>query len=253
MNKWFGKRIIKTAIAVFITAWVCQQLGWPVIFAVITAIVTIEPTLSSSIKKGMIRLPAAAMGAAFALFFDYLFGQIPLTYALSAALTIYICHLFRWHDAMIVATLTAVAMIPITDGHFLEAFFTRIGTTSIGIIISSIVNFVVWPPDFSNHIETSCQRLSAQSQKLFQEVSAGQLRELSNRKQLKQRLSVMMKELNKTHELINHQKQGYRYHKPNETQIQQLVAYEETLERLEDLLFQIGYLLSHKERLAAKG
>ncbi|MEW9671492.1 aromatic acid exporter family protein [Ammoniphilus sp. 3BR4] len=249
MNKWFGKRIMKTAIAVFITAWVCQQLGWPVIFAVITAIVTIEPTLSSSIKKGMIRLPAAAMGAAFALFFDYLFGQIPLTYALSAALTIYMCHLFRWHDAMIVATLTAAAMIPITDGHFFEAFYTRIGTTSIGIILSSIVNFVVWPPDFSNNIETSCRRLSAQSQKLFEEVSGEEAKDGSNRKLLKQRLSAMMKELNKTYELIHHQKQGYRYQKHNESQINQLIVYEETLEKLEEVLFQTGYLLSaSKER-----
>ncbi|MGF9892876.1 aromatic acid exporter family protein [Priestia megaterium] len=41
---FLGGRIIKTGIAVFLTALICQSIGWPYMLAVITAIVTIEPT-----------------------------------------------------------------------------------------------------------------------------------------------------------------------------------------------------------------
>ncbi|WP_243658051.1 aromatic acid exporter family protein [Priestia megaterium] len=40
---FLGGRIIKTGIAVFLTALICQSIGWPYMLAVITAIVTIEP------------------------------------------------------------------------------------------------------------------------------------------------------------------------------------------------------------------
>lgn len=113
-----GKRLFKTAVAVFITAQICYFLNWPMIFAVITAIVTIEPTVDDSIRKGLIRFPAAAIGAAFAMIFDAWLGPQPLTFMLSALSTIYVCNLFRWNQAIIVSTLTAVNMIYVSEGHF---------------------------------------------------------------------------------------------------------------------------------------
>lgn len=242
MNRWFGKRIMKTAIAVFVTASVCQALDWPVIFAVITAIVTLEPTLSASIRKGLIRLPAATIGAAFAMLFDYLFGQTPLTYALSASLTIYVCHLLRWNDAIVVATLTAVAMIPMTSDDFLASFFTRIGTTSIGIIISSAVNFAVMPPDFLSRIEKSYERLLDQTEALRGQLPSGE----ANARIIKKQLNAILREVNKTNELIKYQEEGYKYGRnaSNQKAKDRLAACQEKLDQLEIQLFQIGYLLA---------
>ncbi|MEK1833192.1 aromatic acid exporter family protein [Priestia megaterium] len=48
---FLGGRIIKTGIAVFLTTLICQSIGWSYMLAVITAIVTIEPTAADSIKK----------------------------------------------------------------------------------------------------------------------------------------------------------------------------------------------------------
>ncbi|MEH7584490.1 aromatic acid exporter family protein, partial [Priestia megaterium] len=69
---FLGGRIIKTGIAVFLTALICQAIGWPYMLAVITAIVTIEPTAADSIKKAFIRFPASAIGAAFAMLYTFL-------------------------------------------------------------------------------------------------------------------------------------------------------------------------------------
>ena len=71
-----GGRIVKTGIAVFITALVCEWLNWPPMFAVITAIVTIEPTAADSIRKAYVRFPASAIGAAFSVVFNFAFDEI---------------------------------------------------------------------------------------------------------------------------------------------------------------------------------
>ncbi|WP_413374953.1 FUSC family protein [Alkalihalobacillus sp. 1P02AB] len=169
-----GKRLLKTGLAVFITAWICQSLGLPVVFAVIAAIVTIEPTVHASIKKGMIRLPAAAIGAAIAMSFDFLLGQVPLTFALSAFFTIYICHRLGWHDAIIVSTLTAVAMIPMTQDHFFLTFLTRVATTTIGLTVSTLVNLIIWSPNFIKDIRQTQKELIFDTKALIDKSLANQ-------------------------------------------------------------------------------
>ena len=81
---------MKTGMAVFATATICYYFDLPVVFAVIIAIATIEPTASDSIRKGMIRFPAALIGAGLAMTFTYWFGHSPITYTLAAVFTIYL-------------------------------------------------------------------------------------------------------------------------------------------------------------------
>lgn len=147
-----GGRILKTAIAVFITAWLCSLLDWPATFAVITAIVTLEPTVTDSVKKSFVRFPASAIGAFYTVLSVFLLGHTPLTYTVSAALTIATCYKLKLHDGLLVATLTAVAMVDVVHSNFLVAFAVRLGTTSIGLLVSTAVNMLVFPPEYSSMI-----------------------------------------------------------------------------------------------------
>src|SRR5690625_7424333 len=128
---FLGVRVIKTGVAIFFTALICQLLGWPPVFAVITAIVTLEPTVSDSIKKGLIRFPASAIGSAYAVLFIALFGNSPITYTLAAVVTIVTSYKLKLHAGLLVATITTVAMIEdVYDNYFLSCLF-RLGTTSL--------------------------------------------------------------------------------------------------------------------------
>lgn len=201
----FGKRIFKTALAVFITAQLCHWLNWPMIFAVISAIVTVEPTVDASIRKGMIRLPAAAVGAAFAMIFGALLGPEPITFTLSAIATIYVCNLLGWNQALIVSTLTAVNMISVSESHFLLEFLVRLGTTTIGIVVSAVVNYVVFRPDFTEEIRELLQKtacgMKAQADKVLQgeavDVEVGDL----------------SRDVRKLEALIDHQLADLRYNR----------------------------------------
>ncbi|MTD31903.1 aromatic acid exporter family protein [Planomicrobium sp. YIM 101495] len=163
MKRFFqfnGRRIIKTGLAVFLTAIICEWFGWPPVFAVITAIVTIEPTVSDSIKKGLVRFPASAIGSAFAVFFITLFGNAPITYALAAVATIAVCYRLNLHAGLLVATLTSVAMVEVIHDHVVISFFIRLGTTTVGLLVSTAVNMLVLPPDYRRDILKNIQQIS---------------------------------------------------------------------------------------------
>src|SRR5690625_4191362 len=150
-----GNRIVKTAVAVFLTAFICDLIGWPPVFAVITAIVTLEPTVSDSIKKGIVRFPASAIGSFYAVLFIALFGNSPITYTLAAALTIITCYRLKLHAGLLVATITAVAMIEVIYDNYIMSFLIRLGTTTIGITVSTLVNLLIFPPNFMKEIRES--------------------------------------------------------------------------------------------------
>lgn len=152
MKRIAGSRVLKTGIAIFITAWICEWIGWPPVFAVITAIVTVEPTVAQSIKKGIIRFPASAIGSFYAVLFITLFGHSALTYACAAVFTIVTTYRFKLFDGLLVATLTSVAMIEVIHDNFMASFFIRLGTTTIGLAVSTLVNMFLMPPNYQSSI-----------------------------------------------------------------------------------------------------
>lgn len=212
-SKFIGNRVVKTAIAIFITAWICEQLNWPPVFAVITAIVTIEPTVSDSIKKGIVRFPASAIGSAYAVIFISLFGNAPITYTLAAFFTILTCFRLRLHAGLLVATLTSVAMVEVIHSNLFISFLIRLGTTSVGLIVSTTVNMFVFPPDYTKEISLNIRTLSKKTgiliEKVFQDILEGQHEDDILDKSLVRRLN---NSLLRTERLVEFQKDESKYH-----------------------------------------
>ncbi len=243
LRKILGGRVIKTGLSVFITAAICQYFNFPVVFAVIAAIVTIEPTAASSVKKGMIRLPAAAVGAAFAMFFDFLWGQIPLTFALSAVFTIVVCHKLRWDDAIIVATLTATAMIPETEDHFLMAFFIRLATTSIGIIISTLVNFLLLPPRFAPMIRELKSDLYQRASMLIVDTIDNILYGNGSKNGLRMRYHLYNRDLERALQYVQFQREEWQYRKHKMSEIREFTVQQRELDLLQKTFYHLGNLI----------
>jgi uncharacterized membrane protein YgaE (UPF0421/DUF939 family) len=234
---WMGKRILKTGLAVFITAQICDWLGWPSIFAIIAAIVTIEPSIDMSIKKGMYRLPSAAIGAMFAMLFDSMLGQQPITYMLSAVATIYLIQLLKWNDSLVIATLTSVNMITMTEANFGENFFVRLGTTAIGIIVSALINYLVSPPKYMKSIHKNTPQLVKQTVALADRIVGYSLHRNPGRSAAA--LTIQLKELNQsltmTLQNISWQLADYRYKKPDKAELRQILVYKRTLGKLQSI------------------
>ncbi|WP_404454150.1 aromatic acid exporter family protein [Oceanobacillus kapialis] len=208
-----GSRVVKTGVAIFITALICQWLNWPAVFAVITAIVTIEPTVSDSIKKGLVRFPASAIGSAYAVLFISLFGNSPLTYTLAAMFTIVTCFRLKLYAGLLVATLTAVAMIEVIHSNYFISFLIRLGTTSIGLIVSTLVNMFILPPDYTKNISNSIQRMAYQTGIAIEEVFSTILEGNSNEENEKNRKVDQLDDaIHQAETLVRFQKEEAKFH-----------------------------------------
>lgn len=239
-----GSRILKTGIAIFLTAIICEWFGWPPVFAVITAIVTIEPTVSDSIKKGLVRFPASAIGSAFAVLFITLFGNSPITYALAAVATILVCSRLKLHDGLLVATLTAVAMIEVIHDHVVVAFFIRLGTTTIGLLVSTAVNMLIFPPNYQRDILKSIQHISAHAGRMLEHTFHTILFEgdanLQEDKELVKRLTT---EIQKAEKLIQFQRDDFSLYAKVRNRETELQMAERQLLFLHNLEFHLDALL----------
>ncbi len=208
-----GGRVLKTGVAVFVTAWICELLNWPPVFAVITAIVTIEPTVSDSIRKGVIRFPASAIGSAYAVFFISIFGNSPITYTLAAVFTIATCFRLKLHAGLLVATLTAVAMVEVIHSNYLISFFIRLGTTTTGLLVSTVVNMFILPPDYTKDIVKNVQSIGKKTgivvMKVFQDIIKNKHEvDIADRKMI----AELDKKIQQTETLIRFQKDEAQYH-----------------------------------------
>jgi len=220
-----GNRIVKTAVSVFLTAFICQLIGWPPVFAVITAIVTLEPTVSDSIKKGMVRFPASAIGSFYAVLFIALFGNSPITYTLAASLTIITCFRLRLHAGLLVATITAVAMIEVVYDNYFMSFLIRLGTTTIGIVVSTLVNMFILPPNYIEDIEKNLKQIYANI--------GDALSQISNKSLMSRSMNKIEKQIHKTEELIRFQMDESHFHPLLASKKEQSTYFSKQIELLE--------------------
>ncbi|SNZ15814.1 Aromatic acid exporter family member 1 [Terribacillus aidingensis] len=213
-----GNRVIKTGIAVFFTALLCEFVHITPAFAVVAAIVTIEPTIHASIQKGIIRLPASMIGAAFSVLSIYLFGASPLTYTAAAFLTIVVCYKLKLHAGLIVATITAVAMIDVTHVSLWADFLARLGGSVIGIVISTIVNMVILPPDYLKKSRQQLEVVITHTNKLLNDFIDIRIKQTEGSHPvhvLTKSFQKLTEERLRLEQYIQQQQSEMRYHLPN--------------------------------------
>ncbi|MFW2433531.1 FUSC family protein [Staphylococcus cohnii] len=217
-DSWYknivGARTLKTGLATFLTALFCLALNLNPIFAILTAIVTIEPTAKASLIKGYRRLPATIIGALFAVIFTFIFGdQSAFAYAFSATFTIILCTKLNLQVGTTVATLTAMAMIPgIHDAYYFN-FFSRLLTAIIGLVTAGLVNFIVLPPKYYDQLDDAINQTEAKMYALFHK----RMRQLVIGKfyngTTNQQLTTLLNLNQKVETLLSYQKDELSYHK----------------------------------------
>ncbi|MFC7064175.1 aromatic acid exporter family protein [Halobacillus seohaensis] len=242
-NNFLGGRTLKTGISVFITALICGFFNLPVIFAVITAVVTIEHTAADSIKKAAIRFPASAIGALLAVTFYAIFGKSAITFALAATLTIAICHKLKLDDGILVATITATAMIPdFQDQHFVS-FITRLGTTSIGIIVSTVVNFFLLPPNYSPRIFQGINEVYGHAARLLERIIIGKNGEFVEKpSSIGRSYRQLTMHLEKTYQLSQYQREEWKYHRHTKDEMRSFQFAQKKLGALQQIAYHLGNL-----------
>ncbi|SFF95173.1 Uncharacterized membrane protein YgaE, UPF0421/DUF939 family [Halobacillus alkaliphilus] len=241
--KILGGRTLKTGISVFLTALICGFFNLPIVFAVITAIVTVEHTAADSIKKAMVRFPASAIGALLATVFYSFLGKGALTFALVAMLTIAVCHKLKLDDGIIVATITATAMIPEFQDHHIVSFFSRLGTTSIGIVLSTLVNFFLLPPNYSPMIYKNINDLYNQSGVLLQRIISSITADSKEKNRgIQKSYRHLTAHLERTYQLSQFQREEWKYHRHTKEEMLAFQFSQKKLRTFQQIAYHLGNL-----------
>ncbi|MGJ9385678.1 FUSC family protein [Salipaludibacillus sp. CF4.18] len=243
-KRFIGNRVIKTGIAVFLTSAICIYFDLPVIFAVITAIVSIEPTTSDSIRKGIIRFPASAIGAGLATTSYYFLGETALTYTIAAFLTIILCQKFKLQEGTLVAALTAVAMIPELHDHVFISFLLRLGTTTIGLTVSSLVNAFILPVNYLSEIRSRNNQHVLELKKAVQAEIRNLLFAKKERKSINETSSydVLRNKVSRTEYLIRSQRREMRFHRFKMGNYRRFHLYKQTTNFIQRAVLHLGNL-----------
>lgn len=148
-TRLIGMRTIKTALVVvlayIVSSFLNDELSFSMIYA---AVLCVETSVVSSVKIGYNRALGTVIGGVIGLTLTYvpIYGGIAM--ALGVIVTILFCNLLDIKKATGIAiTLVIIIIIGSTDVAPAYYAMQRTFDTVVGIIIATIVNLLIYPPD----------------------------------------------------------------------------------------------------------
>lgn len=210
-----GPRIIKTGLAVAITMWLAKliNLDYP-FFAIIAAIISIQPTISESFKTGWNRVLGTVIGAILGIAFALIAPAHPLLLGLGVVLTIIVCNRFYLPSAVFIATVVFVAiMVDLGDADVFSFGIARVMDTLLGVVVAFVINYFVLPPRQEKGLEDKMSRLPEEISQLYSIVAQAFLNadELGQKYQYKKEQVAELLEQGELLLRINKQEEGFRW------------------------------------------
>lgn len=176
--------------------------------------------------------------------FTFLFGHQAISYALAVMFTIVTCQKFKLHAGTLVATLTAVAMIPVTADHYFSTFLVRLATTSTGIIVSTLVNFLILPPHYTKTIVNCKNELFMKTANIMEEwskqVSQGEGIEKETARELKKLTALLQKAV----QFVHYEQKDWKYHRHTKKEMRRFLAIQKQLHILQQIIYHLKNLTS---------
>lgn len=171
-NRLIGMRTIKTALVVIISYIVSSLINEELSFALIyAAVICVETSVVSSVKIGYNRVLGTVIGGVIGLIMNYvpLYGGI--TMAIGIIITIMFTNLLNIKKATGIAiTLVVIIIIGSTDTSPAIYAMQRTLDTIIGIVIATLVNMVIYPPDQMRMVRESFEHFKHTAKEIVSEV-----------------------------------------------------------------------------------
>lgn len=159
-----GMRTFKTGLSVTLSIILSELLNLksPVLVG-IAAIVSMQSSVNESFIAGKNRMLGTFVGAVVGLFFSFLLPHNYFFLGLGIVLVIYIHNLFKWKQSLSLSAIVFLIVFMYQEGEYSRLIYAinRLLDTSIGVIVSMLVNYFIAQPDnkqsfnyIKNHIYT---------------------------------------------------------------------------------------------------
>ena len=218
----FGARIIKTGIAIVLALYLAQLLNLPApVFAGISAIFAIQPTIYRSFKTVMEQIQGNIIGAIVAVLFVLLFGNNFFLVGLAVVVVITINLKLKMENTIVLTVVTVIAIMENQQGNFLEFASFRFLSILLGILSSFIVNLVFIPPKYEAKVYS---QISSTTEDILKWIRIS-TRHASEHTLLKKDISRIKDDLINMEQLFSMFKEERKYKKENISISRKLVVY----------------------------
>ena len=162
--KKVGLRNLKTALAVALTIFLSQILNLrSPFFAGIAAITAMQSSVSESFNSGVDRMFSTILGGIIALLFSLVAPENPFFIALGIIIIIYLCNVFDWKQSVQLSGMVFLSIIlNYEEGSRVDYAFYRTVDTLFGLVIGTLINYFVLPPNLEDKMVDSVQKMYSQ-------------------------------------------------------------------------------------------
>jgi uncharacterized membrane protein YgaE (UPF0421/DUF939 family) len=147
---------LKTGVAAVLALYLAHFLGLQESYwAAISAIIVMYSDLSNTLKASIQRLVGTAIGVTIGGIFAALFGQQLWAFGVAVTLTVLVCVLLGFEDAVRLAGVAvAIVMLFAQPGRPWVAPLHRFLEVSFGLAVAVAVSAIKWPPSIPNRGST---------------------------------------------------------------------------------------------------
>lgn len=156
-----GMRNIKTAISVFLCIIILRAFNntFP-FYACIAAVITMQGTVHDSFATGKNRMIGTIIGAIYGLIFALISPNNIFLTSIGIVLVIYFLNLFNRKNSISIACVVFLAiMTNLTQVTPLIYSLNRVTETFIGIFVSVLVNYFIYPPKYLDNLHKDSKTL----------------------------------------------------------------------------------------------
>jgi uncharacterized membrane protein YgaE (UPF0421/DUF939 family) len=193
---YVGGRIIKTSLAVGLSIFIAQSLGFErVTLAAIVAMVTIQRTFYRSVLQSLAKLGSVLLGALLGVAFAFAMGGSPVAYSLLILAVILICLRLNWQDNIFTASVVAIGIISSQSANLPLYSLEQLLSALIGALVALVVNSLFSP----RHIQDVKLKIAAVEQSLAEmmEIVAAEMLDTEQRpRDMKEKAQSLLVEIN---------------------------------------------------------
>ena len=205
MKKILGLRTIKTGVALALAIFVAQilEIEYP-FFVGMTAIISMDKTMTNSLKMGRNRVVGTFLGACIGVLLSYVDRGNALLCGVGIMMLILICNRLRLQGSITIGGIVMIAIMVHTDKTPLFYGFHRTFDTLIGALVSLFVNVVLFPYANDKRLNNIILQLWEQTDRI---VEALRKNEIVDTTTLSQEMEMIRNELDLySHELLGKEK-----------------------------------------------
>ncbi|MCW3489551.1 aromatic acid exporter family protein [Dethiobacter alkaliphilus] len=171
-NKFYvGGRIIKTALAVGLSIFIVQSLGFErVTLAAIVAMVTTQRTFYRSIVRSAARLGSVLLGAVLGTLFGLMLGNSPLAFGVVTIFVILSCLRLNWQDNILITAVVAIGIMSSEAASLPMYSVEQFLSALIGAVVALGINFL-FAPHHQDDVKTKLREIELSLSVMMNDVA----------------------------------------------------------------------------------